>query len=321
MTLPLLKPQRVVPGDSVGIIAPASPPSRPQTVDEAIASLKNLGFCPVLARSVRRRMGYLAGTDLDRASDIMDMFTNPTIKAIFCLRGGYGSARLLDQLDYDAIRNNPKPLIGFSDITSLLIAIYVKSGLITYHGPNLDKAFIDNSRHTFSVSSALTTLTGETKSVNVFKGHTNKIDSINAGKVTAPIIGGNLTILSTLIGTPYQPDFSGKIFFIEDIKEPPYKIDRYLTFFRNAGILKEVSGIIVGQFKDCDIPETREKASGELDLKDVLADRLSNLDIPVISGAPIGHVDDNATIPMGIMAHFNAELKSLEFTESTTSHS
>jgi muramoyltetrapeptide carboxypeptidase len=315
----LIKPRKLLPGARIGVISPASPPEDPETVDKCVAALQALGYEPVLGAHARARAGYLAGSDRIRAQDLMAMFKDPSIDAVFCVRGGYGTARILNELDYFAIHENPKPFIGYSDITSLHCAFYQASRLVTFHGPNIDGAMIKPEENEFTMKKALKALTSTEAPGDICEGYEEKqenVYTITEGQATGELIGGNLTILTTVIATAYQPSFLNRILFIEDINESPYRMDRYLTFLDNAGILKQVAGIAVGQCRGCDIPEDRERKPGELGLEGVLRDRLGALGVPVIAGLPFGHVKHNATIPMGVKATIDTDQQTLFIEES-----
>ena len=299
----LIKPNRLRSGDVVAIIAPGSAADGPEDIDRYADALAKLGFKPKLAPNVRQRLGYLAGDDQARASDLMGMFTAPDVKAILCLRGGYGSARLLRMLDYHAIKRHPKILVGFSDITSLHCAIQTHSQLVTFHGPTLNTSLTDGDPSAFSVQSLLKTVMQPTAPGGICDDDARKAVSIlRRGTATGPLIGGNLSVIEAIIGTPYQPRFKDAIFFFEDVDEPPYRFDARLTQLLNAGLLQQVAGVAVGTNKGCEDPKAGASDEYRQSLDDVLRDRLLPLGVPVVSGLPFGHVRDNATLPMGLQA-------------------
>ncbi|MDB6123940.1 MAG: Peptidase LD-carboxypeptidase [Pedosphaera sp.] len=296
--MPIL-PERLHLGDTVGIIAPASAPPDPKAIDQSLLVISELGFKPKLSRNARKRWGYLAGTDRERASDLMEMFCDRKVKAIICVRGGYGTARILPLLDYRKIRENPKIFVGYSDITSLHSAFLKKSNLLSFHGPMLASDFIKDNYPQFSRDSFVKILTEARPPGSICQGYTGKTVSIlRRGRVSGQLVGGNITLLCASLGTPYQPDFRGKILFFEDVDEVPYRYDRCITQLSNAGVLQQVTGIAVGL---CESEDPKAKTAKEYrqTFEDVLKDRLLHLKVPVVIGLPFGHVPFNATLPVG----------------------
>jgi muramoyltetrapeptide carboxypeptidase len=299
--LHLIKPERLRSGDVVGIVATASPPPEPADFDRYADAVAQMGFKPKLAPNVRKRLGYLAGNDASRASDLMGMFADDSVKAIFGARGGYGSARLLRLLDFSFIRRHPKIFIGFSDITALHCALQMRSRLVTFHGPTLNSSIADGKPSQFSIQSLLKTVMQPSAPGGICGAQKN-ISILKAGTATGPLIGGNLSVLASLMGTPFQPRFKDAIFFFEDVNEPPYRFDARLTQLLNAGLLQQVAGVAVGTNKNAVDPDTAGSKEYQQSLDDVLRDRLLRLGVPVVSGLPFGHVHDNATLPMGLQA-------------------
>ncbi len=319
MKMTLLKPERLNFGDTVGIIAPASAPPDPKAVDRAAEGLEKFGFKPKLAKNVRARLGFLAGTDRERAADVMQMFTDKKVKAIICVRGGYGTARILDRLDYDVIRRNPKIFSGYSDITSLHFAFMKKINLLSFHAPMLNGELVDPKIPEFARDSFFRSVMKDSPARSICNGYDKKSVSIlRGGIVEGRLVGGNLSLICAAIGTPFVPSFKGKILFFEDISEKPYKLDRMLTQLLNAGILAQVVGVAVGVNKDC---ESDAKPGGEYRQSgtDVVKERLSSLRVPIVTGLPFGHVDLNATIPVGVMARLDGKHGDLVITESAVS--
>ena len=300
--LHLIKPERLRSGDIIGIVAPGSPPNDPADIDRYAFAIQKLGFQPKLAPNVRQRLGYLAGDDASRASDLMGLFADDSVKAIICIRGGYGSARLLRLLDLGFIRRHPKIFIGFSDITALHCALQMRSRLVTFLGPTLNTAITDGGPWGFSIQSLLKTVMQPSAPGSICGDAQKNASILKGGTATGPLVGGNLSVLSTLIGTPFQPRFKDAIFFFEDVSEPPYHFDARLTQLLNAGLLQQVAGVAVGTNKDCVDPDTAKSKEYQQSLDDVLRDRLLPLGVPVVSGLPFGHVRDNATLPMGLQA-------------------
>jgi muramoyltetrapeptide carboxypeptidase len=297
-----LKPERLQRGDTVGMVAPASPPPDPKTIDHAVAVLEQLGFQAKLAPNARRRCGFLAGSDRERAADLMRMFADRAVKAIFCVRGGHGATRLLPLLDYAAIRRHPKILVGYSDLTALNCALLARANLVTFHGPMLNADFVANGFPRFTRESFFRTLM-RAEPGSVLQGYRAKTVSVLRGGVASgPLIGGNLSLLCALVGTPWQPSFRRRILFIEDINEPPFRFDRMLTHLLNAGLLQQVAGVAVGLNTGCRDPQAGRAGEYRQSLEDVLKERLLPLRVPVVTGLPFGHVRYNATLPLGVKA-------------------
>jgi muramoyltetrapeptide carboxypeptidase len=317
--LHLIKPERLRAGDVVGIVATSSPPVEPADIDRYADAVTKLGFKPKLAPNVRKRLGYLAGDDAARAGDLMGMFADDSVKAIACARGGYGSARLLPLLDFSFIRRHPKIFAGFSDITALHCALQIRSRLVTFHSPTLNSSISDGEPSQFSVQSLLKTVTQPSAPGSLCGSAQKNVSILKTGTATGPLVGGNLSVLSTLMGTPFQPRFKDAIFFFEDVNEPPYRFDARLTQLLNAGVLQQVAGVAVGTNKNCVDPDTAGSKEYQQSLDDVLRDRLLPLGVPVVSGLPFGHVRDNATLPMGLQATLDAVNGDLIINESAVS--
>jgi muramoyltetrapeptide carboxypeptidase len=314
--LMLIKPQRLQFGDTIGLIAPASAPPDAKNIDRSVAALERLGFKVKLAPRARSRWGFLAGTDRERAGDAMKMFTERSVKAIVCIRGGYGTARLLNLLDYKIIRSNAKVFVGFSDITSLHCAFLVKANLISFHGPMTNSDFVKEEFPKFALDSFLRTLMKPEPPGSICFGYRKKPDVLRSGKASGQLIGGNISLLCTTLATPFQPSFKNKILFIEDLDEPPYRFDRMLTHLLNAGLLQQVAGIAIGVNAGCEDPKAKGAKEYRQTLEDVLRERLLPLKIPVVMNLPFGHVPMNATIPFGARAMLDADKGDLLITES-----
>lgn len=284
----MLKPGKLISGDTIGIIAPASPAHDIEKINRSIDNFKSLGFNIALGESCTSMKGYLAGDDKIRANDVNAFFKNPNVKGIFCLRGGYGSQRILDRIDYNMITYNPKIFVGYSDITALHFALYRKCRLTTFHGPMISSDFykIDG----FSKQNLLNCLFGKSMDTKY------KLTPIHSGNAKGKIFGGNLTMICSMFGTGYNINFDKKIIFIEDIDEEPYRIDRMLNQLRLAGVFKRAAGIIIGQFTNCDARDLKLS----LTLEEVFKNYFCHLNIPVYCGLPAGHDISKATIPLGI---------------------
>jgi len=312
-----VKPERLCFGDTIGIVAPASPPPDPSSVDRSVEALEKFGFKPKLAKNVRARHGFLAGTDRQRAADLMAMFADAKVKAILCLRGGYGTARLVELLDYNVIRRHPKIFAGYSDITSLHGVFARKTGLITFHAPMLNGALSKADLPEFTRASFFRTLMEAQPPGNIAEGYGEKtVKILRRGVAEGRLVGGNLSVLCAAIGTPYAPVFKGKILFVEDVGEKPYRLDRMLTHLWNAGVLEQVAGVAVGVNSDCEDPTAAKAAEYRQTSADVIKERLSLLKVPVVTGLPFGHVDLNATLPVGAQARLDANRGELVITEA-----
>jgi len=317
----LIKPERLCPGDTVGIIAPSSPPADPMAVDRAVEAVERFGFVPKLGENVRERHGFLAGGDRERAADVMQMFTDKQVKAIICLRGGYGAARMLELLDYHVIRRHAKIFSGFSDITSLHCAFAKKVNMVTIHAPMLNGGLQSKDLKEFTRASFFRTVTEATPAGSIVADYDKtNISTVRCGLAEGRLVGGNLSVLCASIGTPFEPLFKGKILFIEDVNEQPYRLDRMLTQLLNAGVLKQVAGVAVGVNRDCEddgkdqmMDEYRQSSA------DVIAERLEPLGVPVVTGLPFGHVEFNATIPVGAHARLDGDNGDLIITEAAVS--
>lgn len=303
----MVKPPRLEFGDIIGLVAPASAPPNPAVIDRAEASLARLGFKVKLGANVRRRNGFLAGTDRERAGDLMAMFLDRRVRAVLCLRGGYGTARILSRLDFEKIRAHPKILIGYSDITSLHCAFLTKANLISFHGPMLNSELSREELPEFTRQSFLRTLMEARPAQSLLQNYNRRtVSVIQEGVVTGRLVGGNLSILCSSLGTPYQPAFRGRILFFEDIGESPYRFDRMLTHLLNAGLLQQVAGVAIGINRNCRDPKARRTNEHRQSLHEVFTERLTPLKVPVVVGLPFGHIRYNATLPVGILARLDA---------------
>jgi len=317
----LLKPRALQKGDVVGLISPATFVSNPETLMLAERALRHFGLEPRLSRNVRKKEGYTGGSIADRVADLHEMFRDPAIKAVFCLRGGFGSAHLLDSIDYGLIAKNPKIFLGYSDITAMHLAIHRKTGLVTFHGPVALSRFSsftqENFRKAIFEPKPVGSLTNPPDSDPIRPSHL--LRTVRPGTARGPLVGGNLTLLSTTLGTPYEVDTRGKIFFIEDVDEQPYSIDRMLTHLRLAGKLEAAAGIVWGECADCRPKDFKPSfTEGNFSLPEVVDRILGNLKVPVLSGLTIGHTDDQLTLPLGVTASLDANKGTLTIEEAAT---
>jgi muramoyltetrapeptide carboxypeptidase len=329
--LPPIFPKALAPGDTIMVVAPAKYLDK-ERVALAKKRLEQMGFKVRIPAGLFRKKGFLGGSDEERAAEIMAAFSDPEVKAIFPGTGGYGTTRIIDKLDYDLIRRNPKILVGFSDITGLHIAINQKTGLVTFHSPNPEWGLgVEKNLSPFAAKWFWRALLA--KEYGSDKGYlirTHESDppspgdekifedvprpyTMHGGKARGRLIGGNLSVIHAMMGTPFEIQTDGKLLFIEDVGEAPYRVDRMLQTLRLAGKFDHVAGIMLGQFT------AREEEAGWDDdetIDEVLQDFFGKLDVPVVTHSPIGHVRFNATLPVGAMAELDADAQTVRILEN-----
>jgi muramoyltetrapeptide carboxypeptidase len=307
-----MKANALHPGDTIGIIAPASAPQTPEKISKSVEYFERLGYRVEIGKHVRDERGYLAGEDKARLADLHSMFFNKKIRAIFMIRGGYGTMRLLPEIDYDLFGRNPKIMVGYSDATALFSAIYKKTGLQSlFFGP-MPGVDIWNGFDTFAEECMWHTLTSN-KPFGKLPADTDEIKNLSKKKyspVEARMLGGNLAVFSAIMGTQFIPSLKERILFFEDIGENIYRIDRYLAQLRAAGALDSAKAILLGQFTDCKPIEGRPS----LMLDEVFEDYFGKLKIPVLRNLPFGHIPRQWTIPLG--ARMRIDGSSVSITES-----
>jgi muramoyltetrapeptide carboxypeptidase len=291
----------------IALVAPAGPLLDRDDLQRACDLCRALGHEPEPGVHAGSRYGYLAGPDDDRVADLNAALVDDRIDAIWCIRGGYGVTRILHRVDVDAFRRRPKPVIGFSDITALLNALTRAAGVVTFHGPTARHPMTEFSRRHFEQvlgpAVAPGVLERPAPPGGVLVPRAPRIVRLVGGRAEGPLLGGNLTLLQCLIGTPWQPDFDGAVLFLEDVGEDLYRVDRALSHLRLAGLLAQLAGVIVGQFTDM----KRTTSDGGLGFDEVLASYFEPLGIPAALGFPIGHVDDQWTLPIGARAGLDAD--------------
>ena len=290
---------------TIGIISPASPDDR-EFIDKKISEFEKLGFNTVLGTHLYDRYGHLSGNDKDRAQDLIDMFLDKNIDGIVCFRGGYGSIRTVPYIDENIIKSNPKFFCGFSDIT-LLLNYFAKLGLITFHGPMINSDFNDELTHKFFLDISSYNKCRFTYKLNDFKD----ISIINPDDFSGNIVGGNLAVICSSIGTPYEISTKNSILLLEEVNECPYAIDRMLTQLIYSGKLNKCNGIIIGHLAGCELSNYNRS----LTPSQVIYDRLAPLNIPIIKGFPFGHSYPNITIPIGCKARFCYKDMTLQINE------
>lgn len=292
-------------GDTISVIAPAGFEEN-SIIDEKINIISSLGFNIKKSAHLYDKSGYLAGKDINRSKDLMDAFKDPSVKAIICFRGGYGSSRILPYLNFEIIKENPKIFIGFSDITVLLNSIYRKSSLITYHGPMVNSDMMN----IYNLKNFVNTLMKNNDVLNISNPKNDKMDFCGSNSIEGYLVGGNLSIICSTLGTPYEIDTKDKILFIEEINEEPYKIDRMLTQLKLANKLNHCKGFILGKFTNCITSNTRS-----FSLNEVLKDNLLSFNKPTVINISSGHDNNNLILPIGAKYKIDVEEKKLEVIE------
>jgi len=305
-----IKPPALTDGGQIAIVAPARPSST-DLLPAARAYFEGRGYRVTEGEHVFDRHHYLAGTDVDRAQDLMAAFEDPQVEAIFCARGGYGSGRLLSLLDYDCVASNPKTLVGFSDTTALQLALYQRSGLVSFSGVLADIDLARPEPDPLVERSLWLALTSPEPLGNL--GVTTPLRVLQEGsrQAVGPLIPANLAVLCSLVGTPYLPDLSGAILVLEDVDEHPYRLDRMLNQLRLADILPRLSGLVFGEFKDCFVGNKTDP-----DLEELAMEATRGLDLTVVSGFPYGHHARRLVVPIGIAATIRVEDRALHVTDS-----
>lgn len=299
-----MKPRALKPGDTIGLVAPASAFDH-RDFESGVAALREHGFIVRYRDDIFDRVRYLAGSDTRRAEEFHGMFRDPEIHAVFGVRGGYGSARIVPDLDPDLIKANPKIFVGMSDLTNLLLWLGQNCGLVSFHGPVVARR---GGWSEFSWKQLLAALEGSQGDAPI---HPEGLTTVIGGLADGPLVGGNLTILCHSIGTPWQPELRGSILFIEEVNERYWRVDRRIVHLRTSGLMEGVVGVLVGQVHKSGEPEDDGTA-----LEEVLHDVLGDLGVPVMMGFPAGHGQDNITLPMGARVRMDADSKELRWLES-----
>jgi len=297
-----VKPSPIRPGDRVGVIAPAGPVKQSE-LQPGLSLLESLGFQVSLSPHLYDEQDYLAGEDAGRLHDLHMMFQDEDIQAVWCARGGYGTMRLLHRMDFDLIGANPKIFVGYSDITALLLALYKKTGLVTFHGPVVRDLSKKDQKNVHSFLNL------------IHSGPETEVD-LGGGQVIHPghgegiLMGGNLSLICHLIGTSFMPSCEGALLFIEEKGESPYRLDRMITHLKLSGLLERCAGVMIGQLEDC---------GDESSLQRLLEETLSDLQVPVVRGLAVGHGLRNTVLPIGVRAALDTEQMTLRITESCVS--
>ena len=311
----LLKPKKLSNGDLIGLISPASTPDNLERIEKSVKYFESLGYRVAVGKNVGKYRGYLAGTDEERLNDLHEMFRNKNVKAIIAVRGGYGCGRILDKINYNLIKKNPKIFVGYSDITALHAAIHKKTGLVTFAGPMAAVDFYENPSR-FTEENFWNLLTNNKKIGKIENPDGENFYTLNKGRGEGRIFPANLTVLVSLLGTDYFPNMKDTIWVLEDIEEPPYRIDRMFNQLRLNKVFKQSKAIVLGRFVHCYETDTAKKT---LTLNEVIADYFDNLKIPVLYNIKHGHIADNITFPVGLKAKVNASRGFIEIVENAVS--
>ncbi|MEJ5975090.1 LD-carboxypeptidase [Novosphingobium sp. PS1R-30] len=310
------KPPRLRPGDTVGLIEPAGFTVDRFDLEAILDTVRAMGLVPKPAPHVMKRYGYLAGTDQERADDVDAMFADRDVRAIFAVRGGWGSARTLPYLDFDTIRANPKLLVGFSDVTALHLALAAKTGCPSIHGPTLSSSWGALSwdsfkRLAFDAETPTWRMPGGGEDRLVPRR--GRVRTFGSGKASGRLLGGNLAVLAAMVGTPYMPDMTGAILFLEEVDEAEYRIDRMMTQLALSGLLGKVAGVVFGQCTNCG---TDDSPGIGFSLSEILDNHLKPLGVPAFQGAPFGHVANQVSLPVGIRAEIDADAGTIRILEA-----
>ena len=310
----IVKPKRLSIGDAVGLVSPATAVFESDEIALAKEQLEAIGFKVIVGKHALDRWGYFAGHDRDRAADINAIFADDGVAGIICYTGGWGSPRVLPYLDFDLIARKPKVIIGYSDITALLNAIHKKTGLVTFHGPVGGSSFepysLENFKRVVMTAEPAGSLAPPPKKPTELVDRTNRIVKLAPGKASGRLAGGNLTMIATAMGTPYEIDTQGAIVFLEDVTEELYRIDRMLNQLAQGGKFDNAAGIVFGRCSRCDYK------GPTFSLEEILRDRFGSLPIPSISGLSFGHIEQKLTLPIGINATLDADAGTVTIDEA-----
>jgi muramoyltetrapeptide carboxypeptidase len=312
---PPVRPPALAPGCRVALVAPSAPLLERDDLRRAELLCRALGFEPVLGAHAGARHGYFAGTDAERLEDLNAALRDPTTDAVWCIRGGVGLTRILDDVDFAALARRPRPVIGFSDVTALLAGVRGVSGLVAFHAPMARAPMPEFSRAHFLRALAAAEPAGRLAPLplpsDVLLPVADRVVTLRGGRAEGPLAGGNLTLLQHLVGTRFFPDLDGAILFLEDVGEALYRVDRMLAHLRMTGALARVAGVLVGRFTEM----RRETGDGAFGFDEVLEHYFGALGVPVMMGAPVGHIDAQWTLPIGVRARLDADLGELELLE------
>jgi muramoyltetrapeptide carboxypeptidase len=313
---PLARGMRLRPGDTVGLVCPAGFVGDRFGVEQVSDTVRAMGLVPKPARHLLSREGYLAGTDVQRAGDLHAMFADESVRAIFAVRGGWGCQRVLPHLDFELIRSNPKLLVGSSDITALLLANWGKTGLFGIHGPNASHSWPPKAWADFRALAFEGAMPSH--SVPPWQGpglapRGDRVLTFGSGAATGTLLGGNLSVIAAMVGTPWLPDFKGAVLFLEETNEAEYRIDRMLTQLAQAGVLKSLAGVVFGRCTNCTNPGA---PYSNYTVYEVMDHHFKPLGVPAFSGLGFGHVSDTISLPVGAQVRIDADKGTLQVLES-----
>ncbi len=307
-----LRPSALKKGDLIGVIAPASPPSAFEKITKGAEYLERLGYNVKLGKNIEKVYGYLAGTDEERASDINDMFADTQVKAIIAVRGGYGTPRLLSLVNFNLIKKNPKILVGYSDLTGLQLAIFKKTGLITFSGPMVGVEMFKGI-DPFTEEHFWQMITSKKKLGSIKNPDERTFQALKGGKASGTLLGGNLSLITSLLGSPFSPSYKNSILFLEEVDEESYRFDRMMNQLKIALVFDQTRGIIIGELTDV---KTSDTSKPFLTVEQILDDCLSGMKKPIMTGLVYGHVPQKLTMPIGISAAMDAHKGMISFLES-----
>jgi muramoyltetrapeptide carboxypeptidase len=308
----IIKPPRLHKGGVIGLVAPASTPSSEEHIEKGATYLEQLGYRVKFGKHIRNTNGYLAGTDEERAADFNNMVRDKDVEAIFTIRGGYGTPRILHLIDYRSLKQNPKIIVGYSDITALQLALFRKIGLVTFSGP-MTGTDMCNDVHPYTEEHFWRLITS-TKKIGLLKNPSDEpLKILKHGKTFGHLLGGNLSLIACLMGTPFLPKLCGSILFLEDVEESPYRIDRMLVQLLNAGVLHGLAGLVFGKFTDC-IPNNPSEP--HLTLDQIQKEYVEKIGCPIAANFQYGHIPRKLTIPIGLQAMLDTKQKRIEVTEN-----
>jgi len=313
--MPLVKPPRLRKGDLIGLVSPASAPSSAEKIEKGVRYLESLGYRTRVAPHASSVNGYLAGPDKDRAGDFNTMINDPAVKAIFALRGGYGTPRILDALDYRGLKRRPKIIVGYSDLTSLQLAVLRKCSLVTFSGPMV-AVEMWNGIDPYTEEHFWRLLTSSKAPGPLLFPSECTPRVVKSGKARGRLIGGNLALLMANFGTPYSPSLAGALLFVEDVDEAPHRVDRMFRQLKNAGTLSSIAGLVLGLFTEC-VPS--DPSTPHLTIEQVLAELPQLTDVPILGNIAYGHIPKKLTMPLGVRARMDVDRLRLEIVEGAVS--
>ncbi len=307
-----IKPPRLRKGDLIGLVTPASTPSTEEKILKGAEYLEKLGYRVKFGKYIRNQHGYLAGADEERAADFNNMVKDKNVKAIFSIRGGYGTPRILQMIDYRALKQNPKIIVGYSDITALQLAIFRKVGLVTFSGA-MTGVEMWKEMDSYTEEHFWRVLTSTKKVGALENPFDEKLITLNSGNGRGRLLGGNLSLMACIMGTPFQPTMRGSILFLEDVEESPHRVDRMLAQLLNSGVLRGLAALVFGVFTDCKPTNPDEP---HLTIEEIQKEYADKIKCPVIANLQYGHIPKKLTLPIGLQATLDTKHNRIEVLES-----